>query len=163
VTSFDLSLESPPSAVSAEVAASTFYWVPGQARASFNSDVGPLLGKFGDVPKRNVDFVRIALAVYGADRSVLRKRDGSNWNQRDFSLSVPVSNPSAWRAVADDLAGVLAFLTGDRWRLTFVKEPSLTEAVQLPTTRPTRVVLLSGGADSAIGALKSRSELGSGE
>lgn len=147
--------------VPAEEAASSFYWLTDQ-RSSFTPGLGPSLGRLGAVPAINVDVVRIALTVFAADRSVPRERGGSNWNQRPFELEIPVSDPAAWSGVAEELGGVLDFLSGDRWMLSFTQEQAPVEAVTLPdvATAPTRVVLLSGGADSAIGGLYSRSLLG---
>ena len=150
--------------VSAHEAASSFYWLTDQ-RSSFTPGVGPSLGTLGAVPDINIDVVRIALAAFAADRSVLREGRGSNWNRRELDLVIPVSDAARWRAAADELADVLGFLSGDRWTLTFTEEQSSPEAVRLPdvTTAPTRVVLLSGGADSAVGGLYSRSLLGADE
>lgn len=150
--------------VSLEEAAASFYWMADQ-RSSFTAGVGPSLGVLGDVPPLNVDFVRIALTVFAADRSVPRERGGSNWNQRVFELEIPVSDASVWRAVADQLAGVVGFLSGDRWVLTFTEAQAPVEVVRLPdlAMSPMRVVLLSGGADSAVGGLYSRSILSEGE
>jgi hypothetical protein len=150
--------------VPTEEAASSFYWLTDQ-RSSFTPGMGPSLGLLGAVPALNVDVVRIALAAFAADRSVPREGGGSNWNQRPLELEIPVSDPSAWSGVAQELARVLGFLSGDRWALSFVKEQAPVEAVRLPdmATAPIRVVLLSGGADSAIGGLYSRSLLASGE
>lgn len=146
--------------IPATEAASSFYWLTDQ-RSSFTPGIGPSLGKFGPVPDLNIDVVRIALAAFAADRSVPREGQGSNWNQRQLELAIPVSDPAAWTAVADELAGVLGFLSGDRWTLSFSHEQAPTEAVMFPdaTAVPKRVVLLSGGADSAIGGLYSRSLL----
>lgn len=150
--------------ISAEEAASSFYWLNDQ-RSSFTSGTGPNLGTLGAVPPLNIDLVRIALSAFAADRSELREGGGSNWNQRQLELELPVSDPTAWNAVADELAGVLGFLSGDSWTLSFVQEQAQGDAVPLPdvTTAPTRVVLLSGGADSAIGGLYSRSLLAADE
>jgi len=150
--------------VLADEAASSFYWLTDQ-RSSFTPGIGPCLGALGDVPVLNIDVVRIALSAFAADRSVLREGGGSNWNQRQLELKIPVSDPASWNGVADELAGVLGFLSGDRWTLSFTQEQTPVEAVTLPdvTTAPMRVVLLSGGADSAIGGLYSRSLLGADE
>jgi hypothetical protein len=150
--------------VSAEEAASSFYWLTDQ-RSSFTLGMGPSLGLLGAIPALNIDVVRIALAAFAADRSVPREGGGSNWNQRPLELEIPVSDPTAWGGVAQELARVLGFLSGDRWALSFIQELAPVEAVRLPdvATTPTRVVLLSGGADSAIGGLYSRSLLASGE
>lgn len=146
--------------VPAAEAASSFYWLTDH-RSSFTSGIGPSLGVLGPVPDLNIDVVRIALTAFAADRSVLREGRGSNWNQRPLDLEIPVSDPTRWKAVADELAGVLGFLSGDRWTLSFTREQAPVEAVPRPaaTTPPTRVVLLSGGADSATGGLYSRSLL----
>lgn len=149
-----------PKDVSPNEAASSFYWLMDQ-RSSFTSGLGPNLGALGDVPILNIDSVRIALAAYAADRSTPRKGGGSNWNQREIELQVPVSDGGAWQGVARELADVMGFLSGDRWSLIFVEEQVPAEATQLAieTAVPRRVVLLSGGADSAIGGLYSRSLL----
>ena len=52
--------------------------------------LGPSLGRVGEVADANVDFVRIAVAVFAADRSVPRKSGGSDWNQRSIKVTVPV-------------------------------------------------------------------------
>lgn len=141
-------------------AASSFYWLTDQ-RSSFTSGMGPNLGALGPVPPVNIDVVRIALTAFAADRSVRRKGRGSNWNQRSLDLEIPVSDPTRWEALSDELAGVLGFLSGDRWSLSFTREQAPVEGVSHPaaTTPPARVVLLSGGADSATGGLHSRSLL----
>ena len=55
-------------------------------------------------------------------------------------------------------------LTGDDWTFEFVEDNAPTEmAVDESLPAPARVVLLSGGADSAVGALLSRSELNDDE
>lgn len=146
--------------ISAAEAAASFYWLSDQ-RSSFISNIGPGLEQLGAVPAPNVDVVRIALTVLAADRSVLRKGGGSDWNQRDIHLEVPVSDAVIWNAVAEDLAKTLGFLSGDRWSLHFEQERPAAEApVRVDGGAvPSRVVLLSGGADSAVGGLYSRSLL----
>jgi hypothetical protein len=146
--------------VPAGEAASSFYWLTGN-RSTFTTGMGPSLGFLGPVPVLNIDVVRIAVTAFAADRSVLREGQGSNWNQRQLALTVPVSDPAVWTTVADELAGVLGFLSGDRWTLAFTEERAPEEAIASADTAaaPKRVVLLSGGADSAIGGLYSRSML----
>lgn len=149
--------------VPAAEAASSFYWLNDQ-RSSFTAGVGPNLEQLGAVPPLNVDVVRIALTALSADRSVLREGGGSNWNQRQLDLEIPVSDSAAWSSAADELARVLGFLSGDRWALSFTQQEHTTTVT--PTGAdpvPQRVVLLSGGADSAVGGLISRSLLAEGE
>ena len=160
---FTLRLNAPKE-VTPDEAASSFYWLNDQ-RSSFTPGLGPSLGVFGTVPDLNIDVVRVALAAYASDRSTLRSGGGSNWNRREIELQVPVSDAAAWQRIADEFAGVLGFLSGDRWSLIFVEERAPTESIKLNTENavPQRVVLLSGGADSAIGGLYSRSLLQTNE
>lgn len=134
-------------------------WGDGAA-STFTGATGPGLEQFGRVPALNRDFVRLALAVFAADRSVRRQGGGANWNARDFAVTVPVSAPRRWQQQANDLEHLVGFLTGDRWSFTFKKSAvGQVERLSLKETPPQRVVLLSGGADSAVGALMSRHSL----
>ncbi len=161
MAAFRLRLSAPATPTAAE-ARSSFYWLT-DSSSSFSTSLGPNLGSLGPVPDLNVDLVRIAATVFAADRSVLRAGRGSDWNQRTFELEIPVSATDAWSAVSNDLEGVISFLTGDSWSLTFNDDEAPPEEVAMATTRPKRVVLLSGGADSAIGALMSRADLADDE
>jgi len=161
---FRLRLAAPTTAT-ADDAASSFYWTP-DARANViatlaprSRHLGPNLGALGDVADRNIDLVRIAVAVYCADRSTPRSGGGSNWNRRPITLTVPVLDVAVWQAAATALKAVADLLTGDDWTFEFTSEQTPAEDVVMPTSTPTRVVLLSGGADSAVGALLSRSQL----
>ena len=150
-----------PDPIPSGLAASTFYW-SSNARGSFESTYGPHLGRLGPVASQNIDFVRIAATVFTADRSTPRRGGGSNWNSRDIGLAVPVNSPDRWRSVRDDLAALLGFLTGDSWRLKFILDHGPKEPVANFVPGAERVVLVSGGADSAIGALRSRQTVGPG-
>ena len=142
-------------------ATSTFYWSSND-RGSFESTYGPYLGRLGPVASPNIDFVRIAAAVFTADRSTPRKGGGSNWNSRDIGLTVPVNSPDRWRSISENLGSLLGLLTGDSWRLEFVPSYGPKEPVAKFTPGAERIVLVSGGADSAIGALRSRQTVGPG-
>lgn len=127
---------------------------------SFKSGLGPSLGALGPVPTLNADFVRIALAVYATDHTVKRDARGSNWNTRELVVSVPVSDPSRWDSASTGLVEAVNFLTGDHWTFEFTPLTGIADnALPVPDTS-TRVVLVSGGADSGIGALSSGSMLG---
>lgn len=141
------------------------YWTAGGQPSSFEGPFGPRLSQLGEVPPLNIDFVRLALLVFAADRTTPRGGGGSNWSQREFHLRVPVGAPEPWLGAKTEIEGVLAFLSGDAWTVDFYRARAPKESVrkQLPMLTPTRVVLLSGGADSAVGALVSRSELGPDE
>ncbi len=127
----------------------------------FHANVGPRLAEYGLVKNRNIDFVRIAAAVLAADRSASRSGRLSHWNQRDISLTIDVLAVGPWNAVRVDLERLLGFLTGDAWSLTFRRETGAPEQLGSAALGAKRAVLLSGGADSATGALLSALELAS--
>jgi hypothetical protein len=141
-------------------ARSTLFWTPDGA-GSFVTPTGPRLGQFGPVQPANADLVRLAVLVYAADRSVPRRASGSNWSRREIHLTVPVTDSAAWEAIGTHWEGLLAFLSGDAWSLTFRNARLPAEDVATYAyPGAERLVLLSGGADSAIGALLSQHELG---
>ena len=142
----------------------TFYW-PAEGPSSFTGRFGPHLEAIGPVPLLNIDLVRLALLVYAADRSTMRRVGTTNWSSRRFSLRVPVSDARPWNRISDELGGLLAFLTGDTWVLDFRNARSQREQAvnDLDSIPPARVVLMSGGADSALGVLESRRQLDSTE
>ena len=153
---FDLRFQ-VPSALSAETADSTFYWPPA-GPGTFNTSLGPRLGELGPVRRENIELFRLAAIVYAADRSVPRRAGRANWTQRDICLSVPVQDPAPWNAITKQLQHLLDFLSGDRWTLAFRRARIPREGIA-PNRFPDvqRVVLMSGGADSAIGAFLARS------
>ena len=153
---FDLRFQ-VPSALTAESAESTFYW-PTAGPGTFNTSLGPRLGELGPVRRENIELFRLAAIVYAADRSVPRRAGRANWTQRDICLSVPVQDPAPWNAITKQLQELLDFLSGDRWTLAFRKARIPREGIA-PNRFPDvqRVVLMSGGADSAIGAFLARS------
>ncbi|MEU5934514.1 hypothetical protein [Micromonospora sp. NPDC047187] len=149
-----------PEQLSRDITRSTFYWTPNTA-GSFASPVGPSLSQFGPVRSANADLVRLAALVYAADRSVTRRANGSSWSQRRFQLHVPVTDPDLWQASQAHWEALLGFLSGDAWSLAFHRARLPAEpAVAYRYAGVQRVVLLSGGADSAVGALLSQHELG---
>lgn len=161
---YKLRLTEPNKSLSNAEIRRTFLWTA-KGPSSFVSRLGtarlgPRLGALGPVPAANVDFVRLAAAVHAADRTALRRLDGANWSRRQLELTVPVSDPERWTSVRDRLQDLLAFLSGDDWSLEFVgTRPAKELAAEAPAERAARAVLLSGGADSAIGTLASRGEL----
>ena len=156
---YALRLQPPNDATDPEVA-SSFYWLA-DSTSNFRTQLGPSLGTLGPVAPLNIDFTRVAVGVYAADRSTPRRGGRSDWNQREIELTIPVSKPGKWRTNVKQLEQVIGFLTGDRWTLKFVKDFGPAETARLVTEDVERVVLLSGGADSAVGALVSRHSLDS--
>lgn len=150
-----------PDNLTAAQARSTLYWTPGATGSFTTGRLGPRLGHFGPVRPANADLVRLAVLVYASDRSVTRRDGASSWSRREFRLEVPVTDTTAWDANRDRWERLLAFLSGDIWELTFRRARIPAEPIT-PYAFPgaERVVLLSGGADSAVGALLSQHELG---
>lgn len=138
-----------------------FLWTRG-GRTTFTGLTDPQLAGLGAVNPRNVDLVRIALGVLAADRSVLREGGGSNWNAREFDLTVEVHDPVVWESHAEQLARTVGFLSGDHWAFSFTQARAAEEpGLPIDEEHHDRTVLLSGGADSAAGALISAVDLGS--
>lgn len=139
-----------------------FLWTS-SAESTYTGALDPNLSTLGAVRQENIDFVRVALAVFSADRSVLRQARGSNWNDRDFELTIEVLNPSLWQLQAGELARTVGFLTGDRWTFAFAQASQTTaKSLELDEAIPAATVLLSGGADSAAGALLTALDLAKG-
>ena len=137
-----------------------FLWTR-NGRTTFTGGVDPHLAGLGAVNPRNVDLVRIALAVLASDRSILREAGGSSWNDRDFHLTVEVDDPAVWTSHAEQLAQTVGFLSGDYWTFSFTQAPAAEETgLPIDEQHYDRTVLLSGGADSAAGALLTAVELG---
>lgn len=157
---FTMKFEIPEELTDAQ-ARSTLFWAPDGA-GSFVTPTGPRLGSLGPVRPANADLVRLAALVYAADRSVLRATGGANWSRRPIQLTVPVSDPAGWDQVRQQWESLLAFLSGDLWKLAFrtARLPG-DPAGGYAYPGAEKVVLLSGGADSAVGALLSQHELGS--
>lgn len=140
-----------------------FLWTKA-SRCSFTGDLDPYLRKLGPVGALNADLVRIALAVLAADRSLRRESRGSKWNTRSFELVVEVIKPEAWRPLSARLAGIVGFLSGDHWEFEFSQghEDDVVALAVDEAPSYERTVLLSGGADSATGALMSALDLEAG-
>lgn len=98
-----------------------------------------------------LDLLRLAVAVYGADKVALRKEATDRWT-RSLDLRIPVSDPERWRAGADGFKGALRFLTNDRWNLRFRRDDEQVAPSQqlFPADA---VCLFSGGLDSLTGAI----------
>lgn len=106
------------------------------------------------------DLMLLAAAIEFCDKS--QRRPTYGWG-RAFELRLPVHDPAAWkqRDVSDALHEALEFLTGDRWKITFIKRK---KPAPEPTQQPFQldsgieaVIPFSEGLDSrAVGALMAK-------
>lgn len=112
------------------------------------------------IPAQVMDFLSIALAVTAADTFVQRESSEDGWT-RQFSLRLPLNEPSRWNALKKELESALHFLSGDIWDFEFCTggyappEPySQHSRFHLIKLKELNCVsLFSGGLDSAIGAI----------
>jgi hypothetical protein len=114
------------------------------------------------MPDNVADLVDLALAVYTADRLVLRRTRGRRgrpqWT-RHIRLRLPLRIPELWRdyRVTERLEQLLWFLTTDVWEFDFSRRTtpdrrtSSQQFLDLKFERP-HVLLFSGGLDSLAGA-----------
>lgn len=108
-----------------------------------------------------LDLVTIATAVTSAETFEPRENAPNSWS-RILNLHIPVLAPDKWEAVAKRLESLLGFLTGDQWKLYFIKselvlpKPINSKQSKIVTDSLkglNTVCLFSGGLDSAIGAI----------
>lgn len=99
------------------------------------------------------DFLSLALAVSVADVAGHRSDSPDGWT-REFQLEVATNDPTVWNSNRPLIEKLLAFLTTDKWAVTF-REGGLSPAPPRQEVRPEEdcVVLLSGGLDSLVGAI----------
>lgn len=100
---------------------------------------------------RSWDLLSIALAVTAADTFVLRKCSSDGWT-RDIELIVEVSDFRFWDSVRPIVEKILSFLSGDRWRLEFLKG-KFNYPIGTQLLKASTVSLFSGGLDSFAGAI----------
>jgi 7-cyano-7-deazaguanine synthase in queuosine biosynthesis len=100
------------------------------------------------------DLLRISLSVVAADHAVYRCRAQDGWT-RQIELEVPVEDCALWNLRQAAVEKLLKFLTGDVWSLRF--KPALgmlgQDKLEPRFLEGETVSLLSGGADSLVGAL----------
>lgn len=110
------------------------------------------------ISKIAFDFLNIALAVTAADTFVLRKNAEDGWT-RHLRIKLPLSEPSVWETVRNDLEKALHFLSGDIWEFEFSSGFMGYKVNQEKRNRAKEyhdlncISLFSGGLDSAIGAI----------
>jgi hypothetical protein len=136
----------------ARLATTDFLWRPLGESSSLHTSLSPRAEELGPIPDANVEFIRLAALAYLVDRTAPRPR---RWT-RELELVVPVFDPDRWRPVADQVAGALALLSGDKWQVEFqARRSAARRRVERPVEPAERVSLFSGGADSLCGLLVS--------
>jgi Queuosine biosynthesis protein QueC len=101
---------------------------------------------------RSWDFLSVALAVFAADRFVLRSEYPEAWT-RTIALDVELVDPDPWTPQAQPLADALRFLSGDIWYLRFHTGGHTPPDFAPRLTDRDCACLFSGGLDSLIGAM----------
>jgi 7-cyano-7-deazaguanine synthase in queuosine biosynthesis len=110
------------------------------------------------LPPRLIDLLRVAAAIYVADRLVRRKqRDQRRFWSRSLVLKTGVLDPGFWNdgSVLDALTDAVQFLSDDTWEFSFEKDDrrpaNEVQRVLFGIPSDARVCLYSGGLDSAAG------------
>jgi 7-cyano-7-deazaguanine synthase in queuosine biosynthesis len=108
------------------------------------------------------DLFLISCLVYGIDILLPREKFADNsWN-REIEVEFPVENPDAFNKGKNILEGMLYFLTGDEWTISFIQRdnfPLYNFSKQVKVfgnefrNSHKKVSLFSGGLDSLIGVI----------
>ncbi len=134
-------------------------FIEGDKKLSFG--LGQLidaLTRRGVIPSEvAVDLAILSATVTAADTRISRATESQDSWTREIDLYVPVSDPALFGTQADLIERILAFLTGDRWRLYFrprlKAHATLVNKKELKVASFDSVCLFSGGLDSFIGAI----------
>ena len=126
-------------------------WLGRAGPSTVSGSLRDLIRNLGSPTPDAVDLLRLAVAVYCADKAVMRDTQLDRWTRR-VRLHVPVSDPERWREAAPGFAEALAFLTNDVWDLRFRHVAPLEDAAP-PLFGADAVALFSGGLDSLAGAI----------
>lgn len=108
-----------------------------------------------------IDMLYLSLAVFAADRSILRENGEDTWS-REIELYMPVLCVDKWILCQPLVEEMLSFLTGDKWKICFrerklmeIKKKAKKKWEKEPKTdlNISKICMFSGGLDSCIGAL----------
>lgn len=135
-------------------------FVDGRRRLGFG--IGQMiegLARHGILPSEvGVDLMILAATVTAADTRISRDTDSQDSWTREIELYVPVSDTAVWWAARERIERILAFLTGDRWRVFFRERHQeyrdlIAGQAGLVTAPHSCICLFSGGLDSFVGAI----------
>lgn len=150
-----------PTAVTSHEGAEIKLLSDGKALSDLYFDFSTLLRTVPQPSETALDFLLVAATVYSIDKLVSRSEATDGW-QRSFEVAIPVRNAVRWTAsstIADDC---LSFLSGDRWKLSFVERSTPIVRRRRKKRRSRKLMrpvsgsqacLFSGGLDSLIGAI----------
>jgi 7-cyano-7-deazaguanine synthase in queuosine biosynthesis len=124
----------------------------GDRASSVSGKASDLTRGIGEADASTIDLLRLAVAVYSADKAALRSREADRWT-RALDLDVPVADAAAWTHAADAFSSALAFLSNDRWSLQFRAEPPTQGGEPTALLQADACCLFSGGLDSLAGAI----------
>lgn len=127
-----------------------FVWGEVSAASSFKTSIDHRATALGPLHPIALDLVRLGVGVFLVDRTAPRKR---GW-MRELALDLPVSAPDLWATRAKGIAGLLDYMTGDRWELRFRRDRSARVRHTGERQRAELVSLFSGGLDSFAGAVR---------
>lgn len=100
------------------------------------------------------DIITLATMVYMADTRISRTLHSQDSWTREIALNIPVYLDSIWQSQVATIERMLCFLTGDIWRIAFIKRKKiLEENTHLKNDSYDRVSLFSGGMDSLISSI----------
>ena len=124
----------------------------GRSTVQYDKPELPFLAGLSPSPLA-LDLLRLGGAVFCVDKVAHRDEAPDSWT-RELQLTLPVSDPGRWRALAPLLRETLGFLSGDHWSVSFT-QPRETQQPNPPGQAGGGVVsLFSGGLDSLAGAIE---------
>jgi len=104
-----------------------------------------------------VDLSILSAIITAADTRISRATESQDSWTREIDLYLPVKDAALFEPHTAFISQILAFLTGDRWRIFVRPRPkeyaNLVEKKQLAVASFDSVCLFSGGLDSFIGAI----------
>ena len=162
IVAVDLSpkYEYDPPDPSGELVTIDFLTQDATLKKRYGGNVLRALHERGLRPSENaLDLLFLATAIYLADTRISRKDHAQDGWTREIDIHLPVNDPDTWKRTTGLLQDALRFLTGDIWRLRFLKR-----SIQIDDLLPARALLLtphkydsvclfSGGLDSTAGAV----------
>lgn len=163
-------VEISPTAVTPHEGAAIQVLSVGMVLSNLYFDFSTLLKAVPQPSEAALDFLLVAATAYALDKLVPRSEAIDGW-QRSFEVTIPVRSANRWTANSVIANDCLSFLSGDKWKLSFVERshPIVRRKRRIRRSRTlvrpisgSEACLFSGGLDSLIGAIDCL-ELNNGE